>query len=100
MTTQAKGPLAGIKVLDVTANLAGPAASMHLADLGADVIKVEKPGSGDDTRRFLPDIRGESSSFMMINRNKRGLAIDLKHEIGKEICCYLVRIADVLVKIS
>ena len=98
MTTQSKGPLTGIKVLDVTANLAGPAASMHLADLGADVIKVEKPGSGDDTRRFLPDIRGESSSFMMINRNKRGLAIDLKHETGKIIFRHMVRTADVLVE--
>jgi crotonobetainyl-CoA:carnitine CoA-transferase CaiB-like acyl-CoA transferase len=98
MTNQANGPLAGVKILDVTANLAGPAASMHLADLGADVIKVEKPGTGDDTRRFLPDIRGESSSFMMINRNKRGLAINLKHETGKEIFRHLVCNVDVLVE--
>ena len=98
MINRAKGPLAGVKILDVTANLAGPAASMHLADLGADVIKVEKPGTGDDTRRFLPDIRGESSSFMMINRNKRGLAINLKHETGKEIFRHLVCNVDVLVE--
>jgi crotonobetainyl-CoA:carnitine CoA-transferase CaiB-like acyl-CoA transferase len=98
MTTNAKGPLAGIKVLDVTANLAGPAASLHLADLGADVIKVEKPVLGDDTRRFGEEYKGESSSFMMINRNKRGLAIDLKHEDGKAIFRRLVRDVDVLVE--
>ena len=54
MSEQAKGPLTGVKVLDVTMNLAGPAAAMHLADFGADVIKVERPGRGDDTRRFVP----------------------------------------------
>ena len=69
MSEKAKGPLAGVKVLDVTMNLAGPAAAMHLADFGADVIKVERPGRGDDTRRFVPAFNGESSSFMMINRN-------------------------------
>jgi crotonobetainyl-CoA:carnitine CoA-transferase CaiB-like acyl-CoA transferase len=98
MTDQAPGPLAGIKVLDVTMNLAGPAAAMHLADFGADVIKVERPGSGDDTRRFVPAFKGESSSFMMINRNKRGIAIDLKSEKGKEIFRTLVKGSDVLVE--
>ncbi|MDD9902730.1 MAG: CoA transferase, partial [Rhodospirillaceae bacterium] len=98
MPEQAKGPLAGMKVLDVTMNLAGPAAAMHLADFGADVIKVERPGRGDDTRRFVPAFKGESSSFMMINRNKRGLAIDLKSERGKEVFRNLVKQADVLVE--
>lgn len=98
MTGQAQGPLAGIKVLDVTMNLAGPAAAMHLADFGADVIKVERPGRGDDTRRFVPAYKGESSSFMMINRNKRGIAIDLKQERGKEVFRRLVQGVDVLVE--
>ncbi|MBI10642.1 MAG: CoA transferase [Rhodospirillaceae bacterium] len=98
MSEQAKGPLTGVKVLDVTMNLAGPAAAMHLADFGADVIKVERPGRGDDTRRFVPAFKGESSSFMMINRNKRGLAIDLKSEQGKEIFRTLVKQVDVLVE--
>ncbi|MFT5173424.1 MAG: crotonobetainyl-CoA:carnitine CoA-transferase CaiB-like acyl-CoA transferase [Gammaproteobacteria bacterium] len=98
MTEQAQGPLAGVKVLDVTMNLAGPAAAMHLADFGADVIKVERPGSGDDTRRFVPAFKGESSAFMMINRNKRGIAIDLKSEQGKEVFRTLVKGSDVLVE--
>ena len=98
MSEKAKGPLAGVKVLDVTMNLAGPAAAMHLADFGADVIKVERPGRGDDTRRFVPAFSGESSSFMMINRNKRGLAIDLKSDRGKEVFCNLVKQVDVLVE--
>ena len=98
MSEKAKGPLAGVKVLDVTMNLAGPAAAMHLADFGADVIKVERPGRGDDTRRFVPAFNGESSSFMMINRNKRGLAIDLKSDRGKEVFCNLVKQVDVLVE--
>jgi crotonobetainyl-CoA:carnitine CoA-transferase CaiB-like acyl-CoA transferase len=94
----AQGPLAGVKVLDVTMNLAGPAAAMHLADFGADVIKVERPGRGDDTRRFVPAYKGESSSFMMINRNKRGIALDLKHDRGKDVFRALVKGADVLVE--
>ncbi len=98
MAEQAQGPLAGIKVLDVTMNLAGPAAAMHLADFGADVIKVERPSSGDDTRRFVPAFKGESSSFMMINRNKRGIAIDLKSEKGKNVFKTLVKGSDVLVE--
>ena len=98
MSDKAKGPLAGVKVLDVTMNLAGPAAAMHLADFGADVIKVERPGRGDDTRRFVPAFSGESSSFMMINRNKRGLAIDLKSDRGKEVFRNLVKQVDVLVE--
>lgn len=98
MTDQPQGPLAGIKVLDVTANLAGPAAAMHLADFGADVIKVERPDGGDATRRFVPPYKGESSSFMMINRNKRGIAIDLKSEAGKDVFRRMVKGSDVLVE--
>ena len=75
MAEQAQGPLGGIKALDVT---------MNWADFGADVIKVERPGRGDDTRRFVPVYKGESSLFIMINRNKRGVALDLYHERGKD----------------
>ena len=77
MAEQAQGPLGGIKALDVTINFVGPAAAKHLADFGVDVIKVERPGRGDDTRRFVPVYKGESSLFIMINRNKRGVALDL-----------------------
>ena len=77
MAEQAQGPLGGIKALDVTINFVGPAAAKHLADFGVDVIKVERPGRGDDTRRFVPVYKGKFSSFMMINRDKRGVALDL-----------------------
>ena len=77
MAGQAQGPLGGIKALDVTINFVGPAAAKHLADFGVDVIKVERPGRGDDTRRFVPVYKGESSLFIMINRNKRGVSLDL-----------------------
>ena len=77
MAEQAQGPLGGIKALDVTINFVGPAAAKHLADFGVDVIKVERPGRGDDTRRFVPVYKGESSLFIMINRNKRGVSLDL-----------------------
>ena len=77
MAEQAQGPLGGINALDVTINFVGPAAAKHLADFGVDVIKVERPGRGDDTRRFVPVYKGKPSSFMMINRDKRGVALDL-----------------------
>ena len=90
--------LDGIKILDFTHVQSGPTCTQLLAWFGADVIKVERPGRGDDTRRFVPAFKGESSSFMMINRNKRGLAIDLKSERGKEVFRNLVKQADVLVE--
>jgi crotonobetainyl-CoA:carnitine CoA-transferase CaiB-like acyl-CoA transferase len=72
---------------------------LMLADMGADVIKVEKINGGDDTRRQLPpDINGESAAFMMMNRNKRGIVIDLKHDDGKAILRRMVRDADVLIE--
>ena len=82
---QAKGPLDGMKVIELAHIMAGPVCGMMLADMGADVIKVEKP-DGDDTRRFLPpDINGESAAYMMMNRNKRGIVLDLKSEDGKAV---------------
>ena len=70
--------LKGIRVLELAQIMAGPTCGLLLADLGADVIKIEKTPSGDDTRNFLPpDIKGESAAFMMMNRNKKGIALNL-----------------------
>jgi crotonobetainyl-CoA:carnitine CoA-transferase CaiB-like acyl-CoA transferase len=94
----AYGPLAGMKVIELAHIMSGPAAGMMLADMGADVIKVEKP-EGDDSRRFLPPaINGEPAAFMMMNRNKRGLVINLKAEEGKAVLRRLVEQADVLIE--
>src|ERR671939_144281 len=80
------GPLVGMRVLDLSHVMAGPVCGLMLADLGADVVKVEKIPGGDDSRRFVPPkIGDESAAFMMMNRNKRGVAVDLKTEGGKEV---------------
>ena len=73
------GPLAGLKVIELAHIMAGPVCGRMLADMGADVIKVERVPHGDPTRGFVPPvIDGESAAFMMLNRNKRGIAVDLK----------------------
>ena len=91
------GPLAGLKVVELAHIMSGPTCGMLLADMGADVIKVEKTPAGDDTRRFgLPDLKGESTAFMIMNRNKRGIAVDLKTEAGKEVVRKLLAKADVV----
>ncbi len=91
------GPLAGLKVLELAQIMAGPSCGALLADLGADVIKVEKLPGGDDTRRYAePSVNGESAAFMMMNRNKRGIAVDLKTPGGKRVLKRLVERADVL----
>jgi crotonobetainyl-CoA:carnitine CoA-transferase CaiB-like acyl-CoA transferase len=95
MTKQ--GPLAGIKVIELCHVMAGPACGLMLADMGADVIKVEKIPGGDDTRRTVPPKVGdEAASFLMMNRNKRGIAVDLKTEDGKRVVRRLLRDADVV----
>ena len=92
------GPLKGMKVIELAHIMAGPVAGLMLADMGADVIKVERP-NGDDTRRFLPpDINGESAAFMMMNRNKRGIKLDLKTEAGKRALVRLIEQADCLIE--
>lgn len=97
--TSRHGPLKDMRVIELAHIMAGPVCGLMLADLGADVIKVEKAQGGDDTRRFLPpDINGESAAFLMMNRNKRGIALDLKHEKGREILLKLVEGADVLIE--
>ncbi|MGH2541964.1 MAG: CaiB/BaiF CoA transferase family protein, partial [Ardenticatenaceae bacterium] len=89
-------PLVGIKIVDFTQILAGPFCTMLLADMGADVIKVEKP-DGDDTRRFGPPfINGESAAFLALNRNKRSIVIDLKTEKGVQVARRLIEDADVM----
>ena len=92
------GPLAGIKVIDLTRVLAGPFCTQSLGDLGAEVLKIEPPGSGDETRHFPPFIGGESHYFLGINRNKKSLVVDLQQEAGKEILRRLVAQADILVE--
>jgi crotonobetainyl-CoA:carnitine CoA-transferase CaiB-like acyl-CoA transferase len=97
------GPLAGVHVLDLARVLAGPYAAMLLADLGAEVIKVERPGAGDDTRQwgppFMPAGDGvESTYFLSVNRGKRSVAIDLKDPAERVFVEALVRWADVLIE--
>ena len=92
------GPLDGVRVIELAHIMAGPACGLMLADMGADVIKVEKP-EGDDSRRFLPpDIKGESAAFMMMNRNKRGIVLDLKDEGDRTAFLDLIRGADILIE--
>src|SRR5690349_17326687 len=93
-------PLAGIKVVDLTRVLAGPLCTMLLGDLGADVIKVERPGTGDETRGWGPpfDERGESAYYLSTNRNKLSLAADLARADDREVVLRLIRDADVVVE--
>ncbi len=93
------GPLAGLRVVEFAHIMAGPTCGRMLADMGADVVKVEPVSGGDATRGFRPpDMEGESAAFMMLNRNKRGVALDLKTEKGLEVARRLVDRADVLIE--
>ncbi|MCC2865566.1 CoA transferase [Anaerovorax odorimutans] len=92
------GILKGLKVLDLTRVLSGPYCTMTLADLGAEVIKIERPGTGDDSREYGPFIHGESAYFMGINRNKKSIAIDLKRKEGKEIILSLIKEVDIIIE--
>src|SRR5215469_8062474 len=93
------GPLTGLKVIDLSHIMAGPACSMLLADLGADVIKVERLPDGDDSRRMLPPkIADQSAAFLIMNRNKRGIALDLRAEAGRDVLSRLLENADVLIE--
>lgn len=97
-TTNWAGPLDGIRVLDFTRVLAGPSAALALADMGAEVIKIEPPGTGDETRSFPPFRDGESHYFISINRGKKSIVIDLKSEAGVKLIKDLVTKCDVLVE--
>lgn len=93
-----QGPLTGCRVVELAHIMAGPVTGLMLADMGADVIKVEKQ-QGDDTRRMVPpSIQGESAAFMMMNRNKRGMVLNLKSEAGRDALLKLVEGADVLIE--
>ncbi|XP_041629851.1 succinate--hydroxymethylglutarate CoA-transferase isoform X2 [Vulpes lagopus] len=92
-------PLEGIKILDLTRVLAGPFATMNLGDLGAEVIKVERPGAGDDTRTWGPPFVGrESAYFLSVNRNKKSIAVNIKDPKGVKIIKELAAVCDVFVE--
>ncbi|MFX0545976.1 CaiB/BaiF CoA transferase family protein [Roseovarius sp. S1116L3] len=92
------GPLAGLRVIELAHIMAGPVCGLMLADMGADVIKVEKP-TGDDSRRFVPpEIEGEAAAYMMMNRNKRGIALNLKDSDALNILRRLLADADVVIE--
>lgn len=100
MPDSQQGLLSGIRVLDLTRVLAGPYCTMVLGDLGADIIKVEEPGKGDDTRQWGPPFvkNGLSAYFISANRNKRSLTLDLRNKAGQEVLRDLIRLSDVLVE--
>ena len=93
-----QGPLEGIKVLDLTRVLAGPFSCMLMGDMGAEVVKVERSGRGDDVRDVAPQVGGESLYFLVMNRNKLGVTINFRHPRGPALLRDLVRHADVLVE--
>ncbi|MGH6771379.1 MAG: CaiB/BaiF CoA transferase family protein [Xanthobacteraceae bacterium] len=98
MNKSATGALAGLRVIDLTRVLAGPFCTMTLGDMGADIVKIEPPGTGDDTRNWGPPfVEGESTYFMSVNRNKRSLTLNLAVEAGQSILAVLVKNADVLI---
>lgn len=93
------GPLTGIRVIDLTRVVSGPYCTMTLGDMGAEVIKVERPGDGDESRAFAPPYQGDQSAYYLsVNRNKRGMTLDLKQPRGKEILWALIEMSDVLVE--
>ena len=93
------GPLVGCRVVELAHIMAGPVCGRMLADLGADVVKVEPTGSGDAVRQFLPPAVGEeSAAFLMLNRNKRGISVDWKTEGGREVVARLLSDADVVIE--
>jgi crotonobetainyl-CoA:carnitine CoA-transferase CaiB-like acyl-CoA transferase len=93
------GPLSGVRVLDLSRVLAGPYCCMVLADLGADVLKVERPGAGDDTRHWGPPFHGEDAAyFFSVNRDRRSLALDLTTVEGRAVVARLASAADVVVE--
>lgn len=98
MKRKPEGALTGVRILDLTRVLAGPVCTMMLADMGAEVIKIEMAGRGDDSRAFSPFKNGESAYFLNLNRNKKGVTLNLKSEKGKEIFRQMVKKADIVVE--
>ena len=98
MSNAPRGPLAGVRILDLTRVLAGPYCTTLLWELGAEVLKIEQPGHGDDTRAFPPFLNGESVYFASVNRGKRSLALDLKSADDRDVFERLLERADVLIE--
>src|SRR3989440_11893644 len=96
--SRADQPLVGVRVLDLTRVLAGPFCSMMLGDMGAEVIKIEEPGKGDDTRSWPPFAGGESTYFMSVNRNKKSVTLNLKAAEGRDLLKRLAKKSDVLLE--
>ena len=95
------GPLRGLRVLDLTRVLAGPTCTQMLGDMGAEVIKIERPGAGDDTRGFAPPVwpnTQESAYFLGVNRNKKSLTLDIAAAEGQAIIHRLLETCDILVE--
>ncbi len=93
-----KGALDGVRVLDLSRVLAGPYSTMMMADMGAEVIKIEIPNTGDDSRHFGPFINGESAYFINLNRSKKGITLNLKTEKGKQMFLDMVKSADIVIE--
>jgi crotonobetainyl-CoA:carnitine CoA-transferase CaiB-like acyl-CoA transferase len=92
-------PLDGLRVVDLTRVLSGPYCTMQLGDMGAEVIKIEQPGKGDDTRAFAPPYQGDQAAyFLSVNRNKKSVTLDMKSEAGKEVLWRLIDKSDILVE--
>lgn len=98
MRSEQTQPLTGIQVLDLTSNISGPSATAILADLGAEVIKIERPKQGDDARGMGPFIEGESAYFLAINRNKKSIVIDIKKKEGQELVKRLASQVDIVIE--
>lgn len=99
MSERAPGPLDGVRILDLSRVLAGPYCTMFLGDLGAEVVKVEQPGVGDDTRGWGPPfVAGESAYFLSVNRNKKSITLDLKSSEGQTLLRRLAETADVVIE--
>jgi formyl-CoA transferase len=92
-------PLQGLRVVDLTRVLSGPYCTMQLGDMGAEVIKIEQPGRGDDTRAFAPPYQGDQAAyFLSVNRNKKSITLDMKSEAGKQVLWRLIDRSDILVE--
>jgi formyl-CoA transferase len=92
-------PLEGLRVVDLTRVLSGPYCTMQLGDMGAEIIKIEQPGKGDDTRAFAPPYQGDQAAyFLAINRNKKSVTLDMKSAAGKEVLWRLIGTSDILVE--
>src|SRR5918994_4592351 len=96
--TSSTGPLAGVRVIDISSSYAAPTTSMYLADMGADVIKVE-PVRGDDARGWGPPfLNGEAAWFLSVNRNKRSMCLDIRTDAGLDVLFKLLETADVFIE--